>query len=139
MWTSPNYRALLGVVAHWLDSDYELHSIVIGMHRFYGRHTRDNLAACFREIIDPYSTIDKIGFFTLDNATNNDTALQHIALHLKELDIPFDPLQRRPRCFGQVINLVVKAFLCGSDAEVLEAQISTYHHLQREAEELEAW
>jgi len=79
MWTSPNYRAFLGVVAHWLDSDYELQSTVIGMRRFYGRHTGDNLAACFLEIIDPYSIINKIGCFTLDKATNNDTALQHIA------------------------------------------------------------
>jgi len=139
MWTSPNYRAFLGVVANWLDSDYELQSTVIGMRRFYRRHTGDNLAACFLEIIDPYTIIDKIGCFTLDNATNNDTALQHIAQHLKELDILFDPLQRCLPCFGHVINLVVKAFLWGSDAEVFEAQISTYHDLQRETEELEAW
>jgi len=109
------------------------------MRRFYRRHTGDNLAACFLEIIDPYSIIDKIECFTLNNATNNDTALQHIAQYLKELDISFDPLQRRLHCFGHIINLVVKAFLWGSDTEVFEAQISTYHDLQRETEELEAW
>jgi len=36
MWTSPNYRAFLGVVAHWLDPNYKLQSTVIGMGRFHG-------------------------------------------------------------------------------------------------------
>jgi len=109
------------------------------MRRINGRHTGENLAACFLDVVEPYSIIDKIGYFTLDNASNNDTALHHIAQHLKDLDITFDPIQRRLRCFGHIINLVVKSFLWGSDAEVFEAQISTYHDLQQETAELEAW
>jgi len=120
MWTSPNYRAFLGVVAHWIDSDYKLQSTVIGMRRFNGRHTGENLAACFLEIVEPYSIIDKIGYFTLDNASNNDTVLYHIAQHLKEQDITFNPVQRRLCCFGHVINLVVKSFLWESDVKVFE-------------------
>ena len=139
MWTSPNYKAFLRVVAHWLNFDYKLQSTVLGMRRFYGRHTGENLASCFLEIVEPYSIIDKIGYFTLDNASNNDTALQYIAEHLKEQDIPFDPIQRRLRSFGHVINLVVKSFLWGSDAEVFEAQISTFQDLEQEVAELEAW
>jgi len=139
MWTSPNYRAFLGVVAHWMHPDYKLQSTVIGMQRFNGRHTRENLAAWFLDVVEPYSIIDKIGYFMLDNASNNDIALHHIAKHLKDsIDITFDPIQRRLRSFGHVINLVVKSFLWGSDAEVFEAQISTYHDLQQETEELEA-
>ena len=127
--TSPNYSAFLGVVAHWLDSSYKLQSIVIGMQRFHGRHTGENQAACFLEVIQPDHITEKIGYSTLDNASNNDTALQHIAQHLKEQDISFNPVQRRLRCFGHVINLVVKTFLWGSDAEVFEAQIASYQDL----------
>ena len=105
------------------------------MRRFTGRHTRENLAACF----EPYSIIDQIGYFTLDNASNNDSALHHIAQHLKEQDITFNPIQHRLRCFGHLINLVVNSFLWGSDAEVFEAHISTYQDLQEEAAESEAW
>lgn len=53
MWTSPNHRAFLGAVAHWLDCDYKLQSTVIGMRRFYGQHTGENQANCFFEIIKP--------------------------------------------------------------------------------------
>lgn len=51
----------------------------------------------------------------------------------------FDLIKCSLRCFGHVINLVVKAFLWGSDAEVFEAQISTYQNLEHETAELEAW
>ena len=90
-------------------------------------------------MVQPYSITEKIGYFTLDNASNNDTALQHIARHLQQQDISFNPVHRRLRCFAHVINLVGKTFLWGSDAEVFEAQIATYQDLQRETEELEAW
>jgi len=139
IWTSSNYRSFLGVVAHWMDTDYKLQSTVIGMRRINGRHNGENLAACFLDVVEPYSIIDKIGYFTLDNASDNDTALHNIAQHLKDLDITFDPIHRRLRCFGHIINLVVKSFLWGSDAEVFEAQISTYHDLQQETAELETW
>lgn len=78
MWTSPNYRPFLGVVAHWLDTDYKLASTVIGIWRFHGKHTGENVAASFLDIFQQYSIIDKIRYSTLDNASNNDTALQHI-------------------------------------------------------------
>ena len=49
--------------------------MVLGMRRFDGRHTTENLASCYLEIGQPYSIIDKKGYFTLDNACNNDTGL----------------------------------------------------------------
>ena len=58
--------------------------------------------------MEPYSIIDKIAYFTLDNASNNDTGLEYIAEHLNEQDIPFNAIKRRLRCFGHVIHLVVK-------------------------------
>ncbi|KAG0634853.1 hypothetical protein HOY80DRAFT_894180, partial [Tuber brumale] len=54
--------------------------------------------------------VDGIGYFTLDDATNNDTAQEHIAKHLQGVRIDFNSVLRRLQCFGHVINLVVKAF-----------------------------
>jgi len=139
LWTSPNYRAFLGIVTHWLDQNYKLQSTVIGMRRFYGQHTGENQANCFFNIIKPYEINDKIGYFTLDNASNNRTTMQHIAKQLMEEGISFDPIERRLRCFGHVINLVVKAFLWETEAEAFEAQITNHQALHLEAEELDTW
>jgi len=139
LWTSPNHRSFLGVVAHWIVQTLRLHSTVLGLQRFRGRHTGENQAKHFWDIVNAYKITNKIGYFTLDNATNNDTALEHIAKHLQDVGIAFNPVQRRLRCFGYVINLVVKAFLWGTNSAAFEAEINSHHKIEQEAEELEAW
>lgn len=139
MWTSPNHRAFFGVVAHWMDQTLRLHSTVLGMRRFKGRHTGENQAKHFWDIIKTYQITANIGYFTLDNASNNDTALKYIAKHLQELGLEFNPTQRRLRCFGHIINLTVKALLWGINADAFELEINSHRELQHETEELEAW
>ena len=111
LWTSPNHYAFLRVVGHWVDNGGTLHSTVLGLGRCRGRHIGENQAIHFWEVATRYKLVDKIGYFTLDNATNKDTALRFIKNYLGEIGIPFDPVSRRLRCFGHVLNLVVKAFL----------------------------
>jgi hypothetical protein len=45
----------------------------------------------------------------MDDATNNDTALVAIAARIPSLEVKESPL----RCFGYIVNLVVKAMLYG--------------------------
>jgi hypothetical protein len=59
-----------------------------------------------------------VGYITLDNAGNMDTATEEIAEALG-----FDPKKQRVRCCGHVLNLVVKALLFGHKAEAFEAEI----------------
>ena len=109
------------------------------MKRFKGRHTGENQAQHFWEVVETYHLHEKIGYFTLDNASNNDTAMRCIQSYLQNSRISFDPLARRLRCFGHVINLVVKAFLWGDDPEAFEIEVSNYQTLEKEQEELLAW
>jgi hypothetical protein len=48
----------------------------------------------------------------MDNATNNNTVLQELRRYLQAKGLGFDLRQQRLRCFGRVLNLVAKAFLC---------------------------
>ncbi|KDQ06613.1 hypothetical protein BOTBODRAFT_91089, partial [Botryobasidium botryosum FD-172 SS1] len=52
-----------------------------------------------------------LGAFTLDNAFNNNTMLEHLELKLREVDIPFDRDGNRIRCFPHVVNIAVQAVL----------------------------
>ena len=45
----------------------------------------------------------------MDNATNNDSALKALAKSIPSLDVR----ESRLRCFGHIVNLVVKAILYG--------------------------
>ncbi|KAM4061331.1 restless-like transposase [Hirsutella rhossiliensis] len=82
-------------------------------------HSGENIAAQILEILESYEILDKVGYITLDNAGNMDTATEEIAEALG-----FDPKKRRVRCFGHVLNLVVKALLFGHKADAFEAEIN---------------
>ena len=71
-----------------------------------------------QEVIASYGIKDKIGAFQMDNASNNDTVLAALTI-----GVPFDPKQLRLRCFGHIINLVVKALLFGNSSASLQQQL----------------
>jgi len=79
LWSGPNMHAYMAIVAHWVDQNFKLHAVLLDLHRFMGTHTGKNQAASFWTTIQKYGIECKIGKFNIDNARNNDTALQEIA------------------------------------------------------------
>lgn len=47
----------------------------------------------------------KVGHFTMDNASNNETMMQELQILLAGRDVSFDPVNRRVMCFAHVVNL----------------------------------
>ena len=73
----------------------------------------------------------------LDNASNNDTAVSHIFKHFNK---PHTYVKTQClRCFGHILNLVIKAFLFSTDADAFEAHVFTAYTLQVKSDELAAW
>ncbi|KAK8013617.1 reverse transcriptase [Apiospora marii] len=70
--------------------------------------------ACFFRNYE-FGLNDKIGYFALDNASNNDTAMDYIGETLG-----FDGRKRRGRCLGHVLNISARALLFGNHADALE-------------------
>ncbi|RYP51798.1 hypothetical protein DL768_002945 [Monosporascus sp. mg162] len=77
-----------------------------------------SIAAKILDVIDTYGIKEKISYFTLDNAKNNDTAMEVIGGELG-----FNGAYRRNRCIGHTLNLFAKALLFGHDIEAFEASI----------------
>lgn len=101
---------LLGVVAHFIDSDYKLRTIVIGLRNTYGSHTGANIAQHLFEVLHDYQIRgSQVAYFASDNASNNHTALQKLQPKITSLD----PLTSRLRCAGHIYNLVCNAILYG--------------------------
>jgi hypothetical protein len=71
----------------------------------------------------------KIGHFTLDGASNNDTMLTHLKNLLDERGIPtrFDPIDNRVRCYAHTIDLGCKAVV-GNWPD--DAEVEGYNHNQ---------
>jgi hypothetical protein len=90
-------------------------------------------------VAQEYKIEGNIGYFTLDNATNNGTTMRCIAMKLLELGIEFDPAKCRLHCFDHIVNLIAKAFLCGNDPETFEMEADSIHSNGHEEAELELW
>jgi hypothetical protein len=61
-------------------------------------------------VIQSLNIEHKLGAFQMDNATNNDTALEALTIDIPGLDVR----QQRLRCLGHIINLVVSSLLFGT-------------------------
>jgi hypothetical protein len=118
LWTTPQRtKSVLGIVAHYLGPDWSNTSHLLALRHLEGTHSGENMAPIVLDVIKQYE-IDATGFFVLDNARSNDTAVRHVLASLRA-----DPSEysfRRLRCLGHIINLVANAFLFGSDAKAFE-------------------
>lgn len=125
LWTSPNNLALLGVVGYWLNEEGILQHSLLGLRRLLGAHSGENQGSTVWLIVKDYQIDNSLGYFTLDNASNNVTALRFIQTQINnQSDTISEGSQlstntlsthtsRYVRCYGHVLNLVVKVFLYG--------------------------
>lgn len=125
LWTGANRRSYFGMTGHWIDSNEVEQDIVLALERMTGpdSHSGESQAAAFWKVAKQYEIERLIGSFTLDNASNNDTAVRAISRLARRIGVVFDASVHRIRCFGHIINLVVKAFLYGESLINLELEL----------------
>jgi len=123
LWTSPSHCSLLGIVAHWVSLQGTLQYAILGLSRFRGRHTVKNQVESIWGVAREYHLEGNIGYFTPDNASNNDSDMKYIPAKLKQRDIDFNPVKRRLQCLGHVINRPVKALLWVKPPETFEREV----------------
>jgi hypothetical protein len=118
-WTSRNKLALYRIAYFFRDKKDRLCKIIIRVLEAY-RHFGSTIGG---EVLDVLHTLgvglEKIGYFTLDNAENNDTAMEVIGAKLR-----FDGRLRRGRCISHTLNLSAKALLFGKNANAFDQQLS---------------
>jgi hypothetical protein len=112
IWTSPNRLLLLGICAHFTDRSYEkLRKALIAL-RPVTNHSGEEQFATLLPILQEYGIVQKIGIVIGDNSSTNDTLCRAVSNYLNTKEgIQWDPVSRRLRCIGHIINLVVQAFL----------------------------
>ncbi|KAF7347428.1 HAT family dimerization domain-containing protein [Mycena venus] len=122
LWTDRQKIPFMAVTAHWLEATLidtpagpqyilTLRTDLIGFLRVPGHHDGEHLATAFLHIIDRIDIASRLGWVTLDNATNNDTFMAFLEIELCKRKIPFRKLHRRIRCFPHIVNLACKAIL----------------------------
>lgn len=69
MWDSPSKKGVLGIVAHFVDRQWKLRTRLIALRRVAGSHTAENMVEHLNKVVELFDIQDKLGFFTLDNAS----------------------------------------------------------------------
>ncbi|KAG9382389.1 hypothetical protein A1F94_006310 [Pyrenophora tritici-repentis] len=96
------------------------------LRRTYTIH--GNLGSVVLELLEEYDISgDQIGYFMLDNASANDTAVEFILKDLCPWMKSKQRRHRRLRCLGHVINLCCQAFLMGRNCEKYLAKLEKHH------------
>ncbi|RKK06794.1 hypothetical protein BFJ65_g18348 [Fusarium oxysporum f. sp. cepae] len=123
LWTSPHRHGVLAVCARWVDEDYQPRRALLSLLEIRHRRGIPGISNIF-STLDLYDIANQLGCHTGDNATSNDTCLQHLSAKLKQdHNINWDPKRHRIRCILHVINLSLQAFLFASSREALQAAL----------------
>ncbi|RXW21072.1 hypothetical protein EST38_g4780 [Candolleomyces aberdarensis] len=122
LWSDPNLRPFMAVTAHWIEAktvktaegpvtNLVLRADLIAFHNVPGRHTGEHLSTALLYVLDRLKIAGKIGWITMDNASNNDTLMEHLAISLNQREITFSARDNRIWCFPHITNLACKAVL----------------------------
>ncbi|KAL6405977.1 HAT domain-containing protein [Ilyonectria robusta] len=117
LWTSPNYLAVLGVAAHFIDKSGLRRTAVLALREVEGEHSGENIADVLLQVIKDYKITDRVGYFMSDNASANDVCVDSVLRAVYPRMSDKQRKRRRLRCFGHIVNLCAQAFLIGKDAE----------------------
>jgi len=136
LWTSPNFKAMIAITAHWTNDSWNVQSILMAIREIEGDHDGENISQCVHAVVKEFEIVDRIGYFTGDNASNNDTALRCLNRRIRaEGGIGFDVGERRLRCFAHDMQIAVKGLLFGPKAKELETYEETADVSEEEKEE----
>ncbi|KFA81821.1 hypothetical protein S40288_09571 [Stachybotrys chartarum IBT 40288] len=116
LWTSPNYQAILGCVAHFINRSGKRRKVVLALRELVGEHSGENMADVLLHIFDDYGISGRIGYFMADNASSNDACIDLVLQALYPNMSRKHRVRRRLRCFGHIVNLCAQAFIMGKDA-----------------------
>jgi hypothetical protein len=86
IWTADNKLPLLGIVAHYIDHNYELKVVLLALLEINGSHLGENIAAHLLSVIERSNLCNKLVFFMADNASSNDKALKILKQSISTID-----------------------------------------------------
>jgi len=76
LWTSPNYKAMIAIVAHWTAEDYNVKSALLAIREVHGEHSGENIADVVYPVMKEYDFDSRFSYFVGDNASNNNTSME---------------------------------------------------------------
>jgi hypothetical protein len=101
---------------HYVDSRSNLQDLPIALPQLIGAHSGERIAEVILKTLDLFGINARtLGYFVLNNASNNDSAVLAIAQK-----IGFSVTDRRLRCGPHTLNLIGQRLLWGQDTDAYD-------------------
>ena len=68
----------MGLIAHYIAENGTLRQSVLSLRELQGQHTGINQARLIYSVLKEYGILLKVGYFMMDNASNNDTMIEEL-------------------------------------------------------------
>lgn len=132
-WTTKGgKRGFLGVVAHYVDKHGKLQDLSIALLQLTGTHSGEKIAEVVYKMLQQFGIHSlNIGYFVLDNASNNNAAVAAVAQKMG-----FNATHRRLRCGPHTLNLIGQTLLWGKDDDAFDNNIN---ELTDESDFMRTW
>ena len=78
MWTSDNQHALFGIQCRFLDSDFHLQNLLLGLPELIHEHSGEAQTEALFSVTESYNCTESLGFVVADNASPMDTMVEAI-------------------------------------------------------------
>jgi hypothetical protein len=129
-WTTKgDKQGFLGIVAHYVSCDGKLTDLLIALPQLLGAHSGKNMGRVVSTSLQQFGISScTIGYFVLDNTTNNNTAILYLSQKMG-----FNATHYRLCCTPHTINLIRQTLLWGKDAN---AYNNKPKNLQEETESM---
>ena len=126
-WTSVATKGYYTVTAHWLDPDFVMHRLVLGVERLTGSHTSEVIAQLLNSVFERFEITDKVFHSTTDNA-------EPLVKAIRDLNL------LHSRCFAHSLQLIVKKALESNSALIgkVRSLVGSFHHSSVKTEALES-
>jgi hypothetical protein len=101
LWTSPHRHGVLAICARWVDQDYQPRRALLGLQEIRHSHSGEHQSRLLFSTLELYGVTKQLGCHTGDNATSNDTCLQHLSTRMKrdlQVRLVFNATCASPSC-----------------------------------------
>jgi len=92
-----------------------LRTLLLTLKELEEKHNGENMTIIILNVLSIYAIRNRLDYFVMNNATNNDTMVKTIARNFQEIDdVRYDSIEHRFRCIDHIINSFVQTFLLAS-------------------------
>lgn len=117
-WSSFSMKGYYGIIAHFIDNNWKLHSILLDFVPAHGQHIGSSIAKLFFNALQFYDLTNFVQGITTDNTNSNFTFINELQNFIPDMN----PKNIHFVCFAHILNLGARDFMKILDSELEETE-----------------